>query len=150
MTQKSTAPFLFALSALLAGSITLNVMQANATKDPNLQRAKANVVGVIKDTRRSATLLQNNTDAGWMIISYDAGMGRTATAKIWLAPNATMSRIHGTPGADGVIANVSVEPLEQTGFQIGEQIYIQFTNSLERSRLEANTVVAGDLLPLTN
>lgn len=150
MNQKTALPLLFAITALCAGSITLNIMQASSVQDPNFQKAKTGVLSVIKDTRRTGTVVQNNSDEGWMLVSLDTSTGQPATYKIWLVPHATITRVSTATGTDGVITTVSVLPIEQTDLRTGEMVYVQFTNSPERNRLEAATVTAGDLLPLTN
>lgn len=150
MNQKNTLTLLFVLAALLAGSVTLNIMQASGAEDPNYQKARTNTLSIIKDIRKTGTLVENNSVEGWMTFSYDTGTGRVATAKVWITPNATMTRVRATTGADGVIGGVSILPIEQWDFVVGETIFILFTNSAEHSRLEASTVIAGDLLPLSN
>ena len=149
MNNKLELIFIFLLCTLLSGSIVLNLIQFNLAHTASISKARTSVAQNADHIRRIGSVTENNTDERYLIFSYQESDASTGETKVWITDATGIGRI--IPKKEkGIIETISIAPIEQKDIHLGDEVYINMDSSVTNDRLEAASILLGELLPITN
>lgn len=148
MNAKALLVLLSITTLLFAASLVLNLLQYAQARQIPWQQARQNLERTLRDTRVVGALVENNTAEGYIVLRYQEVDGLSQKIKIALSQNTALRRTGGTLEGD-VFTKMSVVQISQSDLVLGQEVYALISGAASKDRLEANTIVVGDLLPTT-
>lgn len=136
------------LSALLAGSVTLNVLQLREHEELNLRKDRAGFSGTVAELRRTGAIVRVDPGERSVTVSYTNEKGQGEALKAYLKTGTSIQRVVAVRSEDGMVTSLQFEPIPVDQLRAGDDVYVVVRHIVEKGHFEANVVWTGDLLPL--